>query len=239
MARALRSPLIPALLLLGLLWPLPGWAAPIGASIALTNVLFVYDPVHKNLSAEAAAIGGLPALPLLNNGKYADTASGNFAVTLNLPPLNQQNLWLVSLGVTFNGQQILEAEDITGPISVMQAYDKALGLVPPGVQPIVKNIINFLLTEPQHALLGLLDWSYNRDPGNDMTGTFALGSTLDVLKVLNIDFPVPPGENTFGFSASVFVLEVPEPVGVLILAPAVLGLVALRRRAAHRVGDVL
>ena len=53
MARALRSPLMPALLLLALLWPLPGWATPIGVSIALTNVLFDYDPVASNLSAEA------------------------------------------------------------------------------------------------------------------------------------------------------------------------------------------
>ena len=55
MARALRSPLMP-LLLLSLFWPLPGWAAPIGASIALTNVLFDYQPVASNLSAQAAAI---------------------------------------------------------------------------------------------------------------------------------------------------------------------------------------
>ena len=45
MARALRSPLMPVLLLLSLFWPLPGWAAAIGAAIALTNVLFDYQPV--------------------------------------------------------------------------------------------------------------------------------------------------------------------------------------------------
>ena len=60
MARALRSPLMPALLLLALLWPLPGWATPIGASIALTNVLFDYQPVASNLSAKASPIGGYP-----------------------------------------------------------------------------------------------------------------------------------------------------------------------------------
>ena len=91
MARPLRFPLMPSLLLLALLWSLPGWATPIGVSIALTNVLFDYDPVAKNLSAEAAPVGGLPALPLLNNGHYTETAAGDFAVTANLPPLDQQN----------------------------------------------------------------------------------------------------------------------------------------------------
>lgn len=47
MTRTFRSLLVPALLLLSLFWPLPGWAAPIGASIALTNVLFDYQPVAK------------------------------------------------------------------------------------------------------------------------------------------------------------------------------------------------
>jgi hypothetical protein len=69
-----------------------------------------------------------------------------------------------------------------------------------------------------------------------MTGTFALGSTLDVAKLLHIDFPIPPGENTFDFSASAFVVDLPEPVSGLIVARAVLGLVLLRRRTAtgHR-----
>ena len=105
MARALRSPLMP-LLLLSLFWPLPGWAAPIGASIALTNVLFDYQPVASNLSAQAAAIGGLPALPLLNNGKYKDTAAGDFAVTVNLPPLDQPHVWLISDDLSINGQHV-------------------------------------------------------------------------------------------------------------------------------------
>src|SRR5277367_1702746 len=85
-----------------LLWPLSGWAAPIGASIALTNVLFDYQPVASNLSAEAAAIGGLPALPLLNNGLYKDTAAGGFAVSFNFPPLDQPQLWLISDDVSIN-----------------------------------------------------------------------------------------------------------------------------------------
>src|SRR6516165_12756585 len=104
MARALRSPLMPALVLLALFWPLPGWATPIGVSIALTNVLFDYQPVARNLSAEAAPIGGLPArpLPAFLNGHYTDTAVGDFAVTVNLPPLDQQNLWLVSADLSIN-----------------------------------------------------------------------------------------------------------------------------------------
>jgi hypothetical protein len=201
MARALRSPLMPALLLLALLWPLPGWATPIGASIALTNVLFDYDPVHKNLSAEAAAIGGLPALPLLNNGHYTDTA------------------------------------DVFGPISVTGAIDEALAQLSPFAQGIVKAIGNELLTQPQHNGLGLLDWSYNRDPADDITGTFALGSTVDLPQVL-IHHSLLPGEFTFSFSASAFAVDVPEPEPALILGPALLGLLALRWRTTHRVGNI-
>jgi hypothetical protein len=43
----------------------------------------------------------------------------------------------------------------------------------------------------------------------------------------------------FDLSASAFVVDVPGPAPVLIFAPALLGLVALRWRMAHRVGDVI
>jgi len=42
----------------------------------------------------------------------------------------------------------------------------------------------------------------------------------------------------FDLSASAFVVDVPGPAPVLIFAPALLGLVALRWRMAHRVGNV-
>ena len=95
----------PTLLLLAILSPLPGRAAPIGASIDLTNVLFNYQPVASNLSAEAAPIDGLPALLLLNNVIYED-AAGDFAVTVNLPPLDEPHLWLISADLSINGQHV-------------------------------------------------------------------------------------------------------------------------------------
>jgi hypothetical protein len=229
----------------GLLWPLPGWADPIepvitsiGASIALTNVEFQYYPVLSNLSAEAATIGGLPALPLLNNGHYKETAAGDFAVTVNLPPLDQQYLWLISGDFGFDGNDFLHVLDIEGPVSVTGAIDEALGLLSPVVQRIIETIGNDLLTQPQHNGLGLLDWSYNRDPADDMTGTFALGSTLDLPQVLGIPFSLPQGDFTFDLSLSALVIDVPEPDPVLIFAPALLGLVAFRLRTARRVGNV-
>ena len=106
------------------------------------------------------------------------------------------------------------------------------------VQRIIDAKPNLLLTQPQHNGFGLLDWSYNRDPANDMTGTFALGSTLN-LPDLIIGRSLIPGEFMFNFSASAFVVDVPEPVGVLLFAPALLGLMALRWRTAHRVRNVL
>ncbi len=233
MARALRPPFMSVFLLLALLWPLSGGAAPIGASIALTNVLFDYQPVASNLSAEAAAIGGLSALPLLNNGRYKDTAAGDFAVTLNLPPLDQPHPWLISDDLSINGQHVFGGQDVFGPISVTGAVDEALSRLSPFVQGIVKAIGKQLLTQPQHNGLGLLDWSYNRDPADDLTGTFALGSTLDLPQLI-IGRSLIPGEFMLSFSASAFAIDVPEPVGVLIFAPALLGLVALRWRTAQR-----
>ena len=128
-----------------LLCPLPGWATPIGASIALTNVLFDYQPVASNLSAEAAAIGGLPVLPLLNNGHYKDTAAGDFAVTLNLPPLDQPHVWLISDDLSINGQHVFGGQDVFGPISVTGAVDEALGRVSPFVQRVIEAQVNLLL----------------------------------------------------------------------------------------------
>ena len=221
-----------------LLCPLPGWATPIGASIALTNVLFDYQPVASNLSAEAAAIGGLPVLPLLNNGHYKDTAAGDFAVTLNLPPLDQPHVWLISDDLSINGQHVFGGQDVFGPISVTGAVDEALGRVSPFVQRVIEAQVNLLLTQPQHNGLGLLDWSYNRDPADDMTGTFALGSTLD-LPDLVIGRSLIPGEFMFSLSASAFAVDVPEPAALLIFAPALLGLVVLRWRTAHRVGNII
>ncbi len=106
----LRPPLISALWLLALLWPLPARAVPIGASIALTNVLFDYQPMASNLSAVAAPIGGLPALPLLHNGIYKDTLAGQFAVTANLPSLDEPHLWLISDDISINGQHAFEGQ---------------------------------------------------------------------------------------------------------------------------------
>lgn len=177
-------------------------------------------------------------MPLLNNGKYANTAAGDFAVTVNLPPLDQQNLWLISDDITINGQQVFGGQDVFGSISVTGAINEALGQLSPFVQGVVKAAGKELLTQPQHALLGLFDWSYNRDPTNDMTGTFALGSTVDLAQAL-IHEPLIPGEFMLSLSASAFVVDVPEPVGVLIIAPALLVLMARRWRPARRIAKAL
>jgi hypothetical protein len=238
MTHAFRSPLLPVFLLLALFWPLPGRTAPIGVSIALTNVLFVYDPDHKNLSAEAAPIGGLPALPLLNNGRYTDTAAGDFAVTVNLPPLDEPHVWLISDDLSIDGRHAFGGKDVFGPISVEGALDEALGRLSPGLRGIVKAIGERVLTKPQDGVFGLFDWSYNRNPADDLTGTFALGSTVDLAKLI-LGESVIPGEFLLSLSISAFAIDIPEPVTVLIIAPALLGLAALRRRTAHQVANAL
>jgi hypothetical protein len=120
---------------------------------------------------------------------------------------------------------------------VTGVIDEALAQLNPLVQHIIKAIGNDLLTQPHHNGLGLLDWSYNRDPAYDMTGTFALGSTVDLPKLIFHE-SLLPGEFTFSLSASAFAVDAPEPSAVLILAPALLGLVALRWRTAHRVENL-
>jgi hypothetical protein len=224
-----------------LFWPLPGWATPIGVSIALTNVLFDYQPVARNLSAEAAPIGGLPArpLPAFLNGHYTDTAVGDFAVTVNLPPLDQQNLWLVSADLSINGEPAFGGKEVFGPFSVTdvkEAITELLGQLNPKLPPIVEKIGDALLMNPEGEAPALFDWAYNRDPADDMTGTFALGSVLDSQRILG--FSLLPGEFTFDLSLSASVVDAPEPDPLLILAPALLGLVALRWRTAHRVENV-
>ena len=214
-----------------LLWPLSGWAAPIGVSIALTNVLFDYQPVASNLSAEAAAIGGLPALPLLNNGLYKDTLAGDFAVTLNLPSPGQPQVWLISDDISINGQHVFGGQDVFGPISVTGAIDEALARLSPFEQGFIEAQVKLLLAHPQHNGFGLLDWSYNRDPADNMTGTFALGSTLDLPQLI-LGRSIISGEFMFDLSASAFAVDVPEPAPLLIFAPALLGLMALRWRRA-------
>ena len=236
MTRALRSPLMLALLLT-LVWSLPGWATPIGVSIDLTNVLFEYAPVASNLSAEAASIGGLPALPLLNNGHYKETAAGDFAVTANLPPLDQQNFWLISADFSIEGVHLFGGQQTYGPISVTEAIDDALGMLSPAVQQLVEAQAKLLLTQPQRNNFGLFDWSYIRDPADDLTGTFAFGSTLD-LPMLVTGHSFIPLEFTFDLSLSASVVDAPEPASVLTFVPALLALVALRWRTAHRVGNV-
>jgi hypothetical protein len=235
----LRLSILAAVLAGGaLLWPLPGWATPIGASIALTNVLFDYDPAAKNLSAEAAPIGGLPALPLLHNGHYTETAAGDFAVTANLPPPDQQDFWLISADFSIDGVHLFGGQKTFGPISVTEAIADTFGMLSPAVQRLIEIQAMALLNDPQHSLFnGVLDWSYNRDPVDDLTGTFALGSGLDLFQLITGQSLVPL-EFTFSFSASAFAIDVPEPGAMLIFAPALLGLLALRWRMAHRVGNI-
>ncbi|MBV9202932.1 MAG: hypothetical protein JOY83_24975 [Alphaproteobacteria bacterium] len=156
-------------------------------------MLFDYDPVAKNLSAEAAPMGGLPALPLLNNGHYTETAAGDFAVTANLPPVDQQNFWLISADFSIDGVHLFGGQQTYGPISVTEAIDDALGMLSPAVQRLIEAQAKLLLTQPQHSNFGLFDWSYIRDPADDLTGTFAFGSSLDLPMLVTGHSFYPPG----------------------------------------------
>lgn len=64
------------------------------------------------------------------------------------------------------------------------------------------------------------------------------GSTIDLAQEL-IGRSVIPREFMLSLSASAVVIDIAEPGAMLIFAPALLGLVALRWRTAHRVGTLI
>jgi hypothetical protein len=72
---------------------------------------------------------------------------------------------------------------------------------------------------PLHNGFGLLHWAYNRDPAEDLTGTFALGSELDLPQPV-LGRSIIPGEFMSAFRSPPFAIDVPEPDAVLKFARA-------------------
>ena len=220
---------IAATMLVGILLPVPTRATRLGGSISLSPVTLGYDPYDHNLSAWAAAIGTSPALALPNNGIYSDTLAGDYAVTLNLPPLDQPEFWHVTYLITINGKGVFGNSYYTDhAISINDGWNYFLKVVPaPGL---VKILFHTLLTKNELNTGGLIDYVYNFDPSNKLDGTFAVGSTKDWATLIGLPSgEFPPGKSALTLSVSAF--AVPEPSTVLMCGAALLGLAWVRRRA--------
>jgi hypothetical protein len=211
-------------------------AAPQGFLIDLTNMTFERG---SGLSAEAAAFGTppnvLPAVPLLKNGTYNETLTGDYAVFDNLPPSDEQAYWQTFIQISLNGtpfftanQVVLESQD--------QVFAAILGLT--GLKPLVLNIIIAALeNHNQISTGGIFDYAYNpppKSPTDRSPGTFAVGSTElglvdDPLSVFESVSAPPGGANVWSLSFhATFFAPAPEPpIWVMLIAGGV-GLLAIR-----------
>lgn len=224
--RALRLLALASALLLGLADA--AGAAPIGGSVTLGEVTLTYTPGSFALSAEAAAIGGLPAQPLQHNGSYQATLTGSFAGALNDPSPSTSYVWLLTISASLNGTTFLQAQDVFGPSSVSGLWKALEGELSPKQAFILKAVIGLLEHHQSFSVNnGELDYVYLLNPLVPDSGTFAAGTNVDVAAIFGL---VPPGTNTVGLALSAEALfAVPEPATALLLAPALLGLALWRR----------
>ena len=147
-------------------------AAVQGFSISLTDMTFERG---SNLSAEAAAFGGQPAIELLNNGSYSETLTGDYAVSDTLPPSDQSAFWQTSTQISLNGNPFFTENAIVGPESQDGIWSAILNIT--GLNPAQLAVLKAVLVN--HNVLntgGEFDYAYNFVPGDRTTGTFAVGS---------------------------------------------------------------
>jgi hypothetical protein len=201
-------------------------ATPLGVSLSLTDVQFTYNPFAANLSAAAGAVGNSPALPLPNNGIYQETLAGDYSIALNLPPLDQPELWFVHFLLTYDGQPLLGNTYTTdAPISIIGAYDYLLSVAPaPGL---IKIAVNVLTHRPMLDTGGLLDYVYDFAPSDLDSGTFAVGSKEDLATLFGNEAAVLPSSALL--SLSVVVDAVPEPSAILLFSAGLFALAFVRR----------
>jgi hypothetical protein len=113
-------------------------AAVQGFSIALTDMTFERG---SDLTAEAAAFGGQPALGLPGNNtyKYKETLTGDYAVFDDLPPSDQPEFWQTFTQISLNGTPFFTANQIVGPESQDQVWTAILNIT--GIKPPLLDVI--------------------------------------------------------------------------------------------------
>ena len=115
----------------------------------------------SNLSAEAAAFGGQPAIELPNNGSYSETLTGDYAVSDTLPPSDQSVFWQTFTQISLNGNPFFTENAIVGPESQDDIWSAILNLT--GLNKAQLAVLKAILVN--HNLLntgGEFDYAYNR-----------------------------------------------------------------------------
>ncbi len=220
-----------ALVLVGTLAGLAYQSAPAkadtnyGASLEIAGS-FNYDPTGS-LSAFYGDPGSPTGLPF--NGNYFETVQGSYNVWYNLPPLDAQETYTVSLSITIDGQTLISgSQGGIGPISINDLItclqNSCFGL---GIGPQIIAAAETLFYTGAFSLdgIGSLDIG---ESGTYPAGTFAIGSTIDLNgpDYFNGAFS---GPTTATFDIAI-AAEVPEPATISVLAVGALGLGIARRR---------
>jgi hypothetical protein len=210
-------------------------AAVQGFSIALTDMTFERG---SNLSAEAAAVGGHPAIELSNNGSYDETLTGDYAVSDTLPPSDQSVFWLTFTQISLNGNPFFTANAIVGPESQDDIWSAILNVT--GLTPAQLAVLKAVLVN--HNVLntgGEFDYAYNFAPGDRTVGTFAVGSDKDLTSTEDFgpyvdpftafeSISAPDGPNVWSLTFSATVATIPESPTWLMLMAGGAGLLIIR-----------
>jgi hypothetical protein len=210
-------------------------AAVQGFSIALTDMTFERG---SNLSAEAAAFGGQPAIELSNNGSYDETLIGDYAVSDTLPPSDQSVFWQTFTQISLNGNPFFTANAIVGPESQDDIWSAILNVT--GLTPAQLAVLKAVLVN--HNVLntgGEFDYAYNFAPGDRTVGTFAVGSDKDLTSTEDFgpyvdpftafeSISAPDGPNVWSLTFSATVATIPESPTWLMLMAGGAGLLIIR-----------
>ena len=212
-------------------------AAVQGFSIDLTDMTFERG---SNLSAEAAAFGGQPAIELLNNGSYSETLTGDYAVSDTLPPSDQSVFWQTFTQISLNGNPFFTANAIVGPESQDDIWSAILNIT--GLNKAQLAVLKAILVN--HNILnsgGEFDYAYNPPPsaGDRTVGTFAVGSDKDLTSTEDFgpyvdpftafeSISAPDGPNVWSLTFSATVATIPESPTWLMLMAGGGGLLLMR-----------
>ena len=193
----------------------------------------------SNLSAEAAAFGGQPAIKLLNNGSYSETLTGDYAVSDTLPPSDQSVFWQTFTQISLNGNPFFTENAILGPESQDDIWSGILnitGLTNAQLAVLKAVLVNHNISNSG----GEFDYAYN-------LSTRAIGRLALLLSAPTRTSPPPrtsaptwthsapsnsisssDGPNVWSLTFSATVTTIPEAPTWLMLVAGGAGLLVIR-----------